>query len=183
MDSWYEITQIEQVLYIIAATATAMLLVHTAFFIRHYKKTDKGLSMKALLLDVRSILIFFAVGSWTTVLTYKSAGTFAVSFIVGGIAGIATALITAFCIYKAMQTERFPYIDLKSSIGSEGVVYDTISAKGEGRGRVSLVIDGRMRVFDAIAYEDNKISRGDNIKIVDALGSDLLLVESLKEEI
>lgn len=184
MDWWYEITKIEQVLYIIAATATAMLLVHTAYFLMSHinNKQTESSGIKSLLFNTRSLLTFISIGSWTTIIAYKAIRDFVFSFIIGAVAGVAAMVLLCFCLHIVLKMEGTPAIDTKETIGNSGIVYATVPGKGEGRGKVSLVINDKMCVYDAIAYEDNKIPRGNDIKVVDTLGSGLLLVESIQEE-
>lgn len=185
MNWWYEITKTEQVLYIVASIATAILAIHTIAFLRKYKKEKSVTQEKilSLVFSLRSLLVLLSVGGWITIISYKAIEKFPVSFVIGAFAGICVAVLLAFCLMYVIKLEGLPDVDLNKTIGLRGEVYSAVPPKGEGRGKVSISFDGKMRVFEAVAYEDNKINSGNDIRVVDALGSGLLLVESVQEEI
>ncbi len=183
MNLWYEITKTEQIIYIFAAIATAMLFVDIIAFIRGYKDSASNKKEKCMksFVNLRSFLVLLSVGLWATILTYKLVGNYVYSALIGfGISLIITIVFMLIFGYVS-KMDVLSEVDLKSLIGNPAIVYSVIQSKGEGKGKVSVVVNNRMRVFNAIAYEDNKIVAGKNVKVVDVLGSDLLLVERIQE--
>lgn len=56
-------------------------------------------------------------------------------------------------------------ISIDSAIGCVGSVYVGIPAKGAGRGKVRLVVDGRSRIYNAVSGGD-ELQRGARVKVV-----------------
>ncbi len=183
MNWWNSISTTEQILYIISAIASALLLLDLYFFVSKFKvnKSYKKKKVINYVLNPRSIYILLSVGSWSTIIAYKATHQYWLSLAIGASFGIIVIFAFAICAKNVLAMNNLPEVELSDLIGSEGVVYSTISPKGEGRGKVSVGVNGKMRVFDAIAYEDNKIIVGNNVEVIDAMGNDLLLVESIKE--
>ena len=227
MSWWNEITFTEQILYIIAASSTIILLIQTVLSMIGFDSDAAelpgapdfteggGFSEAADLGDltdanpdgvfdgngtpneggfngsdtaglriftVRGMLSFFSIGSWVTIVVYKALTNFYLAFGIGILAGLLTMFLIAKGFQLAMRLQSSGNIDLRNAVGVVGEVYLTIPPKGEGKGKVSVVVQERLKVYDAIAYEDNKISTGRDIKVLDVLGPDLLLVESTEKE-
>lgn len=184
MNLWYEITKTEQVIYIFAAIATAMLFIDVITFLKAFKTntSKKDMSLFNSIFNLRSFLAFLSVGLWSTILSYKVLGSYIKASIIGFVVGVVVAVVFSLVFRYVINLPVLAKVDIHTLIGKKGVVYSLILAKGEGKGKVSVVVDEKMCVFNAIAYEDNKIISGKDVKIVDVLGRDLLLVESLQEE-
>lgn len=184
MSWWNEITLVEQILYIIAAASTIILLIQTVFYMigidhddEHPDRAETGF------FSIRGILSFLSIGAWAAIVAYKATSSYWLAFCIGGAAGLLTMFLTARCFQRAAKLQKDHEVDLKAVIGGSGDVYLTIPPRGEGKGKVSIVMqDGKIRVFNAIAYEDNKISTGKTVRIADVLESELLLVERIQTE-
>jgi hypothetical protein len=55
-------------------------------------------------------------------------------------------------------------ISIRRAIGAEGTVYIEVPAKGEGRGRVRLVLEGHERTYNAVT-EGAAITRRERVKV------------------
>jgi len=69
----------------------------------------------------------------------------------------AAAVFGAFMVWLISAGMKFVYdlrssgnVNIRNAIGREGVVYTQIPGRGEGRGSVRIVIDDRMRIYNAI---------------------------------
>ena len=180
---WQSITTIEQILYIVSAFSLILLVVDLFIFLQKLKKEKyfQNQSLVNYIFTFRSLYILISVGCWSTIIAFKALRRIVPSFAIGVAFGLIVLIAFALCLRYALKLNGFEWIELSTLIGNEGIVYSLIPLKGEGRGKVSLIVNGKMRVFDAVAYEDNKIPSGSDVKVIDALGKDLLLVESVKE--
>ena len=184
MSWWNEITLIEQILYIIATASTIILLIHTVFSMVDTEVSVKNSdTAKLKFLTIRGILSFFSIGAWVVIVVYKATCNYYISFGVGVAAGLLTMLFIAIALQKAVNIQKNRHVDLRELIGISGDVYLTIPPRGEGKGKVSVITeDNKLNVIYAIAYEDNKIPTGKCIRVIDVLGDDLLLVESMEND-
>lgn len=221
MGWWNEITAVEQVLYILAASSTIILLIQTVLSMVGLDSDMADLNgeedLSGIALDssgssdstpdevcnedgvekqddssyselvglriftIRGVLSFFAIGSWVTIVLFKATASWPVSFCIGVVAGIITMLLIAKGFQLVMKLRFSEKVDLRNAIGTKGEVYFTIPPKGEGKGKVSVFVQERLRVYDAIAYEDKKIPTGKKVKILEVAGKNMLLVESEDE--
>ena len=184
MSWWNEITLIEQILYIIATASTIILLIQTVFLMIDTNTSAKDSEMvKPEFFTMRGVLSFFSIGSWIVIVVYKATCNYYLSFGIGVAAGLLTMFLIAIVLQKAVSVQKSRNVDLKELIGVSGNVYLTVPPRGEGKGKVSVITkDNKLTVFDAIAYEDNKIPTGKSIKVVDVLEHALLLVESNEKD-
>ncbi len=184
MSWWNEITLIEQILYIIATASTIILLIQTVFLMIDTNTSAKDSDMvKPEFFTMRGVLSFFSIGSWIVIVVYKATCNYYLSFGIGVAAGLLTMFLIAIVLQKAVSVQKSRNVDLKELVGVSGNVYLTVPPRGEGKGKVSVITKGnKLTVFDAIAYEDNKIPTGKGIKVVDVLEHALLLVESNEKD-
>lgn len=209
MDWWNEITTVEQVLYILAASSTILLLIQTvlsmvgldsdadvlndeightgldlAASVSGDEAESKGSadsrsdSVSLRIFTIRGLLSFFAIGTWVTIVLYKATASWLVSFSVGAVVGILTLILIAKGFQLVMKPNSAGIVDIREAVGTEGEAYCTIPPRGEGKGKVSVMIQNKLCVYGAIAYEDKKIPTGSHVRILDVAGSDVLLVES-----
>jgi membrane protein implicated in regulation of membrane protease activity len=93
-------------------------------------------------------------------------------------AGLATTLVIQKLFRFMSRLQSSGNIDSASAIGQEGAVYLTIPP-GEA-GKVQVVVQGRMSVFDAIATDkDATLKTGARVKVNAVTANGILVVESL----
>lgn len=68
-------------------------------------------------------------------------------------------------------------LDLKNAIGQQGTVYLTVPRGG--RGKVELVVQGRLGVFDASTHGATDIATGARVRVVAIDNGDTLIVEPI----
>ena len=95
----------------------------------------------------------------------------------GAAAGIFTVWVISllFSIMKRLQSEGT--IRLVNAIGQSGKVYLKIPENGSGQ--VQVVVQGSLKIFDAVAADKSLISTGENVKVVDVIGESTLIVEKI----
>jgi hypothetical protein len=96
----------------------------------------------------------------------------------GMIAGLITVGITGlvFSQMKRLQTEGT--IDIRNTIGTEGSVYLTIPKNGTGQ--VQLIVQGSLKIFDAVSNNKNVIATGEKIRVIGVSSGNTLIVEKIK---
>ena len=70
-------------------------------------------------------------------------------------------------------------LNLKKSIGKTGSVYLTIPAKREGTGKVQINFQG-FQTLDAMTDNENEITNGSLVEIIDIINNEILLVKSIQ---
>jgi len=98
--------------------------------------------------------------------------------IAGGIiAGLAMVAITGvvFTQMKRLQTEGT--INIQNTVGTDGTVYLTIPKNGTGQ--VQVIVQGSLKIFDAVTTSKNQIATGEKVRITGVASGNTLVVEKL----
>ena len=151
-------------------------VVDTAFDTDFTMDSDLSFEIFSLQGLAAAIMMFGFVGMYTI----KSTETEVYAVIAGGLA----AGISMYAVSKMMQGISRLQVDgtmqIKDAIGERGEVYSRI--RPNEAGKVQVVVDGTLRTLAAKGKNKNVlISTGTFIKVVDVIGS-TLIVEELNEE-
>ncbi|MDE6597078.1 MAG: hypothetical protein K2K60_00375 [Clostridia bacterium] len=125
--------------------------------------TDSGVSI----FTVKSLTAFFAVGSWSGLLTCALASdklqwlSIIVALIVGSAALVAVWLLLRF-MHKMQCNGAVQYDKL---VGQHATVYVSVPAQRSGRGKVTLTAQGRFMELDAMT-DGERLSVDENVEIV-----------------
>jgi membrane protein implicated in regulation of membrane protease activity len=93
----------------------------------------------------------------------------------GGIAAGLLSMVVISWIFNAMtKLQSDGTLDIKSAVGQKGTVYLTIKPKQGGK--VSITIQGRLCVLDAITDRDEPIPTGEMVEVVRVTNSNVLVV-------
>lgn len=127
------------------------------------------------LLSLQSLSAFFLMFGLTG-LALVSADYGTIWTILGGvIAGIFTIWVVSIIFSSMKRLQADGTIVINNAIGKEGTVYLSIPAKG--RGKVSVSVQGSLKIFDAISVNNIEIKTGEMVKVVDVTGDQTLVVE------
>lgn len=96
----------------------------------------------------------------------------------GMLAGLLTVAISGliFSQMKRLQTEGT--INIQNTIGTDGSVYLTIPKNGTGQ--VQIIVQGSLKIFDAVSNNKNIIATGEKIHVVGVVSGNTLVVEKTK---
>lgn len=123
-------------------------------------------------------IIAFAMGfGWAGLGALKGANSSPlVAVFVGSLGGLFLAVVLTFLLRSVRKLESSGNIALSKAIGSEGDVYATVPASGQGRGQVTLVLDGRQRTYNATT-SGRAIPTAARVKVVRVAGDNSVIVE------
>jgi hypothetical protein len=130
------------------------------------------------LLSVQGLTSFFMMFGLVGLALLKSNFPVAVTVVGGMAAGLATVAITGliFTQMKRLQTEGT--IDIQNTIGTEGSVYLTIPKNGTGQ--VQIIVQGSLKIFDAMSNDKKVIATGEKIKVLGVASGNTLIVDKTK---
>ncbi|MBX7057882.1 MAG: hypothetical protein K1X75_07430 [Leptospirales bacterium] len=101
----------------------------------------------------------------------------AVSVLAATAAGFASVWIVG-RIYIAMRgLQSSGNVDIESAVGAEGTIYLTVPANG--RGKIQLVVSGRLREYDAISQAGVELPTGRRVRVAAAVEGNVLSVVAL----
>lgn len=129
-------------------------------------------------LSIRSIIAFFTFFGWTGVLALNNQLSVWVAVTLSSVAGLAAMFIVAYLMFKFAQLEQSGTLNLYNALDQPAEVYLTIPSHGNGRGKVHVKVDGRVREMDAVT-DGELLKTGAPVKVTEILDDNLLKVESM----
>lgn len=135
------------------------------------------------LLSLRTVMVFFAIGSWVA---FALCPVFPksewIAVIIGVIVGIGAAVAFAFALKAFMKLQSSGNIDAANCKGCIAEVYLTIAPSRSASGKVQVVVQERLTEFDAVTDCDHELRTGSQVKVLDNINQGLLLVGPINEE-
>jgi hypothetical protein len=130
-------------------------------------------------LSLQTLSAFFMGGGWMGWAAYRllELSPF-MSSIVAVVAGVSVGWMLVALMRAVLRLQGSGNIGLGDAVGLEGEVYIEVPADGAGAGRVKLVVQQRLREFDAVQGGGEPITTGTRVRVARAnTGSNTLLVE------
>lgn len=124
----------------------------------------------------KNLVGFFTIFGWVGIGCTQSGFEPVPTIIIAGICGLImmTAMATIFYLMSRLVEDGSMVIT--NAIGRMGQVYMRIPANGEGMGKVQINIQGSVRELDAIAGENQELSTGTVVKVVEIIDGHILKV-------
>ena len=138
--------------------------------------TDTGMS----LFTTKGLTAFFAIGGWTGIVMLTCGVNTAVSIVVSIVAGLVAYIVVWFVIRMILRLQEDGTADYNSAVGKVATVYVSVPPKREGRGKITLVLQGRYTEADAVTDEEKKIPVDAQVVIRQSQG-DVFVVEREKK--
>ena len=128
--------------------------------------TDTGVS----LFTVKGLTAFFAIGGWTGMLMLSYNVGVAITVPVSVVAGLAAYFIVWALIRLVLKLQEDGTLNYASAIGQTATVYVSIPASRTGRGKITLVLQGRYTELDAVTDEKERIPVDCAVEITEQAG-------------
>lgn len=139
--------------------------------------TDTGVSLFTL----KGLTAFFAIGGWTGMLMLSYNINVGISVAVSVVAGLVAYFVVWGLIRLVLRLQEDGTADYSTAIGKEATVYVSIPANRSGRGKVTLILQGRFTEADAVTDEEEKIPVDAAVEITGMAG-DAYLVKTTKKK-
>ena len=100
--------------------------------------------------------------------------------VIGGIlAGLGTVAIVSLIFTQMKRLQTDGTLNIQNTVGKDGDVYLTIPKNGSGQ--VQIIVQGSLKIFDAVASNKNIIATGEKIHVVGIAGGNTLIVEKSRQ--
>jgi hypothetical protein len=174
---WYDsLTVLEKIYFYIAIVATVLLIVQIVLMCFSIGDDvdidgdgmldadgDTGVSVFTL----KSLTAFFAVGGWAGLLTAQLLPELLwVSIPVAVVAGAIAMAAVVFLIKALLKLQCNGALETDKLVGKSATVYVTIPKKREGRGKITLVAQGKYVELDAVTDEEQNLKVDECVEIV-----------------
>ncbi len=193
---WEQLGLIGQIYFVLGCVASALLLIQFILLLIGFAgdgdidiggdggadfdgDADGGIGIFTL----KGLVGFFAIGGWVGVACVlgglHEGWTIPISIICGFVAFVAIGL--AYKEIRKLQADGV--IDNRNAIGKVAEVYLKIPAKGEGHGKLSIVLQGKLVEMDAVTDETEAIPTGKEVKVIGLIGDRCKVSSDLNVEV
>ena len=125
----------------------------------------------------RNLINFLLGYGWAGVLLYGSFDKGWLLQLVAIAVGLAFVLAFVFMFRQVMKLSHDGSFKMQEAVGLSADVYLRIPAARSGRGKVQVSVKGSVHEIDAVTDSDQEIPTGGQVKVLEVLGDDLLLVK------
>ncbi|MFZ5857152.1 MAG: hypothetical protein ACOYZ6_09985 [Chloroflexota bacterium] len=137
---------------------------------------DADVSFK--LLSLQGLTSFFMMFGLVGLALLKAGLPVLLTVLGGIIAGLGTVTIISLIFTQMKRLQTDGTVNIQNTIGQDGNVYLTIPKNGSGQ--VQIIVQGSLKIFDAVSSNKNPISTGEKIHVVGVAGGNTLIVEKTK---
>jgi len=98
---------------------------------------------------------------------------------VGGglVAGVFTMWLVAKIFMGMKKLQSDGTLNIKNAIGADGTVY--LNIPGDGTGKVQVVVQESLKIFNAVSANKEEIKTGENIKVINVISGNILVVRKV----
>ncbi|WP_420610588.1 hypothetical protein [Candidatus Poriferisodalis sp.] len=177
-DWWQALTGDLQIFYAIAFISSFFLLVQIALLAFGIgADVDIGDDDPSSgFLSIRTLTAFSFAFGWTGVLMKQADRSTALSVGVAIAAGLAVFLAVGFLWRSFAKLGESGSIDYQSAVGVHGTVYLTVAANRSKPGKVEVMVQGRLRVINALTESDESLPAQTAITVVGVVDPSTVLV-------
>lgn len=136
---------------------------------------DSGLR----LFTVRGMVAFFSVGGWAGISAIRLGASHLTAVLIALVMGIVALFLVALFFKWIPRIQHNGTMRLSNAVGSTGEVYITIPAKGEGSGKVNVIVQGQLSELTAVSYTERALRYGEKVRVTGTIGDNTLVVEPL----
>ena len=135
---------------------------------------DSGIDFQFL--SLKNIIAFFTIFGWTGIICIDLGVATWATVLISTLCGLTMMLIMASIMYLMGKLTENGTFQMKSAMGKIGTVYLTIPAQRNGMGQIQINVQG-FRTIDAVTDNEEDITTGSIVEVVDIINNDILLVK------
>lgn len=128
------------------------------------------------LLTFRNLVAFFTMAGWSGLAFLDNGFSEVSSIVLAVLVGTFSMFVMAAIVYFLYRMRQEVYPTFKSAVGQNATVYLDIPEKGNGKGKVNVVIDGALKTVDAYSVAKNFVY-GEKVKVVKQEGAEVYVDE------
>lgn len=133
---------------------------------------DAGLRLFTL----RGLIAFFSVTGWVGTICCGNGMNLALSIIISVSSGFLAMLIIALLMKWLFSLQYDGTEDVRNALGVSGTVYMRVPPSRTGKGKISVVIQGKLCEKYAVTDEEIMLNRDEEVTVVGISGEETLIV-------
>ncbi|MBG6133611.1 hypothetical protein IWQ47_005036 [Aquimarina sp. EL_43] len=127
----------------------------------------------------KNVIAFFTIFGWTGILCIDNELSTIVTIFISSFAGLLMMILTSLLFFWIHKMAESGTLKIKNAIGAIGEVYLPIGANRSSIGKIQIKVQGSLRELEAVTDSEEILSTSTIVKVVEIIGSELLLVEKL----
>lgn len=133
---------------------------------------DGGLRVFTL----RGLIAFFSVTGWVGTVCCNFGLDLPVTIIISVASGLLAMFLIAVLLKWLLKLQYDGTEDVKEALGVSGTVYLKIPPARSGKGKVNVLVQGKLCEKDAVTDEETVITRDEEITVIGISGGETLIV-------
>jgi hypothetical protein len=191
MEEWWGgMTQFEHVYWIIAIVASAVFIVIFLGTVIGGADADMdgvdadigadgGIGFQFI--SVKNVTGFFTMFAWTGIGSIRNGNSATFTIILSIAAGLVMMFVMAWLFSFIAKQAESGTLKIENAVGEIGEVYITIGAKRSTIGKIQIKVQGSLRELEALSDEEEDLTQGNVVKVLEVISGELLLIEKLKK--
>ena len=144
---------------------------------------DTGEGGASGIFSIRTIGAFFAGFGWAGAAMLQAGYSTGAATFVATITGSVFLGIVIYLMSYLHSLRQEGTLDYKNAIGNVGNVYLPIPPKRKGMGQVEVMVQGRLRIVQALSDNDKKIGNRVAVRVTETIDEQTILVKPLEDEL
>ena len=132
--------------------------------------------------SIRTIGAFFAGFGWAGAAMLQAGHSTGAATFVATISGSAFLGVVIYLMSYLHSLRQEGTLDYTNAIGNVGNVYLPIPPKRKGMGQVEVMVQGRLRIVQALSDSDKKIGNRVAVRVTETIDEQTILVKPLEDE-
>ena len=189
IDYWFTLSTAEKtftgiglVSSLILTIQMAMVMIGGAVDMPDAEISETGEGGASGIFSIRTIGAFFAGFGWAGVAMLQGGNSTGAATFVATLTGIAFMGIVIYLMSYLHSLREEGTLNYTNAVGNVGNIYLPVPPKRKGMGQVEVMVQGRLKVVQAVTDHDKKIANRAAVRVTDTVDSQTLLVAPLEEE-
>lgn len=133
--------------------------------------------------SIRTIGAFFAGFGWAGAAMLQAGNSVGAATFVATLIGSAFLGVIIYLMSYLHSLRQEGTLNYSNAVGNVGNVYLPIPPKRRGMGQVEVMVQGRLRIVQALSDSDKKIGNRVAVRVTDTIDEQTILVKPLEDEI
>ena len=144
---------------------------------------DTGEGGASGIFSIRTIGAFFAGFGWAGAAMLQAGNSTGAATFVATLTGSAFLGIVIYLMSYLHSLRQEGTLNYSNAISNVGNVYLPIPPKRKGMGQVEVMVQGRLRIVQALSDSDKKIGNRVAVRVTDTIDEQTILVKPLEDEL
>ena len=144
---------------------------------------DTGEGGASGIFSIRTIGAFFAGFGWAGAAMLQAGISTGAATFVATLSGSAFLGVVIYLMSYLHSLRQEGTLDYSNAVGNVGNVYLPIPPKRKGMGQVEVMVQGRLRIVQALSDSEKKIGNRVAVRVTDTIDEQTILVKPLEDEL